>query len=92
MVGALRRSARDVTVTVPTEIKPRYITWSIIARDPVTGALGGAVASRFFAVGAICIHAEGRVAVLSTQAMVNPMYAVHAMPRLCNGEEADRPR
>jgi uncharacterized Ntn-hydrolase superfamily protein len=65
------------------------MTWSIIARDPVTGALGGAVASRFFAVGAICVHVEGRVATLSTQAMVNPMYAVHAMPRLRNGEAAD---
>ena len=89
MVGELRRSAWDVTVTVPTEIKPRRMTRSIIARDPVTGALGGAVASRFFAVGAICIHAEGRVAVLSAQALVNPMYAVHAIRRLRNGEAAD---
>ncbi len=65
------------------------MTFSILVRDPATGALGAAVASRFFAVGAMCIHVEGGVAALSTQALVNPMYAVHAMPRLRAGEPAD---
>jgi uncharacterized Ntn-hydrolase superfamily protein len=65
------------------------MTWSILARDPATGAFGAAVASRFFAVGAICVHMEGNVAALSTQALVNPMYAVHAMPRLRDGQAAD---
>jgi uncharacterized Ntn-hydrolase superfamily protein len=63
------------------------MTWSILARDPATGTLGVAVASRFFAVGAICPFVEGRVAALATQALVNPMYAVHAMPRLRAGED-----
>ena len=63
------------------------MTWSILVRDPTSGALGAAVASRFFATGAICLHIEGGVAALSTQAMVNPMYAVHAMPRLRTGED-----
>ena len=63
------------------------MTWSILARDAATGALGAAVASRFFAVGGLCIHVEGRVAALATQALVNPMYAVHAMPRLRLGED-----
>src|SRR5579872_4288707 len=64
------------------------MTFSILVRDPATGALGAAVASRFFAVGAMCIHVEGGVAALSTQALVNPMYAVHAIPRLRAGEPA----
>ena len=64
------------------------MTWSILVRDPATGALGAAVASRFFAVGGLCIHVEGGVAALATQALVNPMYAVHAMPRLRAGEAA----
>jgi len=63
------------------------MTWSILVRDPATGALGAAVVSRFFAVGALCLRVEGRVAALSTQALVNPMYAVHAMPRLRDGED-----
>ena len=65
------------------------MTWSILARDPATGAFGVAVASRFFAVGAICPHVEGGVAALATQALVNPLYAVHAMPRLRRGETAE---
>ncbi len=65
------------------------MTWSILARDSATGELGAAVASRFFAVGALCIHVEGRVAALATQALVNPMYAVHAMPRLRAGAAPD---
>ena len=62
------------------------MTWSILARDPATGALGAAVASRFFAVGAICPWVEGGVAAMATQALVNPMHLVHAAPRLRAGE------
>lgn len=62
------------------------MTWSILARDPATGALGAAVATRFFAVGALAIHVEGQVAALSTQALINPMIAVRGMPRLRAGE------
>jgi uncharacterized Ntn-hydrolase superfamily protein len=65
------------------------MTWSILARDPTTGALGAAVATRFFAVGALAIHVEGGVAALATQALINPMYAVQAMPRLRAGEAPD---
>jgi len=62
------------------------MTWSILVRDPATGALGAAVATRFFAVGALAIHAEGGVGALATQALINPMYAVHGMARLRAGE------
>ncbi len=62
------------------------MTFSILARDAETGAIGAAVASRFFAVGAMCLHVEGGVAALSTQALVNPMYGIEAMPRLRAGE------
>jgi len=69
--------------------EPRALTWSILVRDPVTGALGAAVATRFFAVGALAIHVEGEVAALATQALINPMYAVHGMARLRAGEPPD---
>jgi uncharacterized Ntn-hydrolase superfamily protein len=51
------------------------MTWSIIARDD-SGALGVAVASRFFAVGALCAHARSGVGALATQALVNPGYGM----------------
>ena len=65
------------------------MTWSILARDPATGTLGAAVATRFFAVGALAIHVEGGVAAMATQALINPMYAVHGMPRLRAGAAPD---
>jgi len=65
------------------------MTWSILARDPETGALGAAVATRFFAVGALAIHVEGQVGALATQALINPMYAVHGLPRLRAGQVPD---
>ncbi len=37
------------------------MTWSILARDPASGSLGVAVATRFFAVGALCPRVEGGV-------------------------------
>jgi len=54
------------------------MTWSLIARD-ADGAVGVAVASRFFAVGALCPHAASGVGALSTQALVNPLYAPAAL-------------
>ena len=54
------------------------MTWSLIARD-ATGAFGVAVASRFFAVGALCPHAASGVGALATQALVNPLYAPAAL-------------
>jgi uncharacterized Ntn-hydrolase superfamily protein len=65
------------------------MTWSILARDPRTETLGAAVATRFFAVGALAIHVEGGVGALATQALINPMYAIHGMPRLRAGEAPD---
>ena len=62
------------------------MTWSVLVRDPATGALGAAVASRFFAVGAICIQVEGGVAAMATQALVNPMHFPPAWPRLRAGD------
>jgi uncharacterized Ntn-hydrolase superfamily protein len=50
------------------------MTWSIIARDAASGAFGVAIATRFFAVGALCPHAASGVGALSTQALVNPHY------------------
>jgi uncharacterized Ntn-hydrolase superfamily protein len=57
------------------------MTWSIVARD-VSGALGVAVASKFFAVGALCPAVRAGKGALSTQALVNPLYALDALAGL----------
>ena len=61
------------------------MTYSILARDPASGALGAAVASRFFAVGAMCIHVDAGVGALSVQALTNPMYVRPALDGLRTG-------
>jgi uncharacterized Ntn-hydrolase superfamily protein len=60
------------------------MTWSIIARDE-SGAFGVAVATRFFAVGALCPHAESSVGALCTQALINPYYGRHGLDLLRAG-------
>ena len=60
------------------------MTWSIVARD-ASGAFGVAVASRFFAVGALCPHARSGVGALSTQALINPTYARPALDLMAEG-------
>lgn len=60
------------------------MTWSIVARDP-SGALGVAVASRFFAVGALCPAVRSGKGALSTQALMNPHYARDGLAALERG-------
>ena len=68
---------------------PRDMTWSIVARNR-DGALGVAVASRFFAVGALCPYGLSGVGVVATQALVNPGYGPAALELLASGLEPAR--
>lgn len=63
------------------------MTYSIVARDRETGHLAIAVASRFFAVGALVPHL-GRRAAVATQAYVNPCWGTEGLARLEAGEAA----
>ena len=60
------------------------MTWSLLARD-ADGAFGVAIASRFFAVGVLCPRARSGVGALSTQALVNPLYAEPGLALLAQG-------
>ena len=63
------------------------MTWSILARD-ADGRFGVAIASRFFAVGALCVHTRAGVGVLSTQALMNPLYGQAGLALLQQGHSA----
>lgn len=63
------------------------MTYSIVARDPMSGEIGIAVASRFFACGSLVPHVAATAAVAS-QAFVNPLWGVEGLPRLVKGEAA----
>ena len=64
------------------------MTYSIVARDPATGWHGVAVASRFFAVGALVPHIRGGRCAVATQAFVNPLWGIEAADRMARGEPA----
>ena len=63
------------------------MTWSILARD-AQGRFGVAIASRFFAVGALCVHTRRGVGALATQALMNPLYGAAGLDRLVAGHSA----
>ena len=48
------------------------MTYSIIGRDPETGAVGGAVQSKFPGVASIVLHGDARAGMVHTQAFSNP--------------------
>ncbi len=64
------------------------MTWSIIARDSVTGQFGIAVATRFFAVGARVPYIASGLGAVATQALVNPYYGIDGVRLLREGRNA----
>ena len=64
------------------------MTWSIIAKDNSTGQIGIAVATRFFAVGAIVPHIAAGFGAIATQALINPYYGIDGVPLLRAGHAA----
>jgi uncharacterized Ntn-hydrolase superfamily protein len=64
------------------------MTWSIVARDD-DGSFGVAIASRFFAVGALCVQTRRAVGALSTQALMNPLYGPRGIELLGAGMSPD---
>ena len=60
------------------------MTWSILARDG-QGLFGVAIASRFFGVGALCVHTRRGVGALATQALMNPLYGPAGLDLLSAG-------
>ncbi len=63
------------------------MTWSILVRD-AQGHVGVAIASRFFAVGALCVHTQRGVGALATQALMNPLYGPAGLLALAQGAAA----
>lgn len=61
------------------------MTWSILVRDG-QGRFGVAIASRFFAVGALCVHTQRSVGALATQALMNPLYGPAGLAALARGQ------
>lgn len=65
------------------------MTWSIVARDPSTGAFAVAVTTCAFGVGARVPYGGGRIGALATQAFMNPYYGIDGLKLLKEGRPAD---
>src|SRR5688572_29226423 len=65
------------------------MTWSIIAHDERTGRTGIAVATRFFAVGALVPHIRTGVGAIASQAFMNLGYGPKGLTLLEAGVGAD---
>ena len=61
------------------------MTWSIVARDPATGALAVAVTTCAFAVGARCPFVRSGVGAVATQSMSNPYLGPAILDGLARG-------
>lgn len=64
------------------------MTYSLLARDPESGLFGLAVASKFFAVGAICPWSGGPHGVAMSQALPNPELGHRALGLMAEGHNA----
>src|SRR5205823_5485262 len=63
-------------------------TFSIVARDPITGELGVAVQSHWFSVGSVVPWAESGVGAVATQSMVDPAYGPLGLAAMRVGRSA----
>ncbi|GGA39547.1 DUF1028 domain-containing protein [Pelagibacterium lentulum] len=64
------------------------MTYSIIARDKISGAFGVATATGGPAVGALVPHARAGLGALATQGYTNPFYAYDGLAMLAQGKAA----
>ncbi|MGH9456329.1 MAG: DUF1028 domain-containing protein [Thermoanaerobaculia bacterium] len=68
---------------------PRAHTFSIVARDPVTGDLGVAVQSHWFSVGSVVTWAEPGVGAVATQSIADPSYGPLGLALMRGGKTAE---
>ena len=59
--------------------EPMAHTFSIVARDSVTGEIGAAVQSHWFSVGTVVTWGEAGVGVVATQSFVNSSFGLRGL-------------
>ena len=68
------------------------MTWSIIARDPDTGQIGIAVATKFFAVGARVPHIAPRIGARRHAGAGQSLYGIDGLTAAARRQGAARRR
>src|SRR3954468_5370462 len=85
---ARTRASTSPGVGLWSSVLPRIGTYSIVARDEMSGDLGVAVHSHWFSVGSIVSWARPGAGAVATQSVAEPSYGPHALDRLATGEPA----
>ena len=67
---------------------PLAHTFSIVARDAVTGEMGVAVQSHWFSVGSVVTWAEAGVGAIATQSFIDPAYGPRGLELMRKGVRA----
>lgn len=65
--------------------EPFVHTYSIVARDSITGEMGVAVQSHWFSVGSTVAYGKAGVGVVATQSLVNPSYGPKGLSLMAQG-------
>ncbi len=65
---------------------PFVHTYSIVARDPITGEMGVGVQSHYFSVGSVVSWGESGVGVVATQSFVNKSFGLRGLELLKQGK------
>ncbi len=65
------------------------MTYSVVARDPESGAFGVAVQSHYFELGAVVPWVEAGVGAVATQSFAEITYGPLGLERMRNGESAE---
>lgn len=86
LIASLTQGQRN-TPSRPRTDRPVH-TFSIVARDPVTGELGVAVQSHWFSVGSIVPWAESGIGAVATQSFVDPSYGKLGLELMRTGRTA----
>lgn len=72
----------------PQQPRRPVSTYSIVARDPVTGDMGVAVQSHWFSVGSNVTWAEAGVGAVATQSFIDPSYGKLGLDLMRAGKSA----
>lgn len=70
--------------------EPFTHTYSIVARDSVTGEMGVAVQSHWFSVGSVVTYGKAGVGVVATQSLVNPSYGPKGLALMEQGQSPEQ--
>jgi uncharacterized Ntn-hydrolase superfamily protein len=86
-LGIIGSAAAPGQLPQNERIRPVH-TFSIVARDPVTGELGVAVQSHWFSVGTVVPWVEAGVGAVATQSFVDPNYGKLGLDLMRGGKSA----